>query len=209
MIPWRETRFQFTSKHQAQPAHGILTIGDDERRFGGDRGDAWEVVDVGRGRWPYRNVWNWGGCAGHTDDGEHVIGLQFGGKWTAGTGATENGLIIDGRLTKIDDELESIYDWDRPLEPWSVRAPDGSVDVALQPRYDPSQSGRGTGARHGGPPSVRNLVRRRPRRRGDVPVQRVAGVRRRGSQPLATRTCAGIGTTSVSTDPVLHALTKR
>ena len=37
--------------------------------------------------------------------GEHVIGLQIGGKWTEGTGFTENGLIVDGRLTKLGQEL--------------------------------------------------------------------------------------------------------
>lgn len=153
VIPWSETRFQFTSKHQARPAHGVLTVGDDERRFGrpadnhatdatDDTGadEAWGVLDVGRGRWPYRNVWNWGGGAGHgsSDDGagDHVVGLQFGGKWTEGTGFTENGVIVDGRLTKVGDELEWGYDWDQPLRPWTVRAPDGSIDVTLHPRYD-------------------------------------------------------------------------
>ena len=139
VIPWSETRFQFTSKHQARPAHGVLTIGDEERTFG-STGDAWGVLDVGRGRWPYRNIWNWGGGAGHATEiergSDHVVGLQFGGKWTQGTGHTENGIIVDGRLTKVGDELEWTYDWDAPLDPWTLRAPDGSIDVTLHPRYD-------------------------------------------------------------------------
>lgn len=136
VIPWSDQRFQFTSKHQARPAHGVLSIGTESRSFGGPDDDAWGVLDVGRGRWPYRNIWNWGGGAGRTDDGGHVVGLQFGGKWTEGTGFTENGVIVDGRLTKVGDELEWGYDWDRPLQPWTVRAPDGSIDVTLTPRYD-------------------------------------------------------------------------
>ena len=52
-------------------------------------GDAWGVLDVGRGRWPTEIAWNWGGGAGRS--GEHVVGLQFGAKWTEGTGFTENG----------------------------------------------------------------------------------------------------------------------
>jgi len=137
VIPWSERRFQFTSKHQARPAHGVLTIGAETHAFGGDTDtEAWGVLDVGRGRWPYRNVWNWAGGAGRAAGGDHVVGLQFGGKWTEGTGFTENGLIVDGRLSKIGHELEWTYDWDAPLRPWTVRAPDASVDVVLHPLHD-------------------------------------------------------------------------
>ncbi len=133
VIPWSETNFQFTSKHQARPAHGELVVG--ERRWAiGDDWNAWGVLDVGRGRWPYRTNWNWGGGAGRV--GDAVVGLQLGGKWTEGTGATENAVILDGRLTKIGDELAWDYDWDAPMEPWRVRAPDGSVDLCLTPRFD-------------------------------------------------------------------------
>lgn len=137
VIPWTDRRFQFTSKHQARPAHGVLTLGTESHPFGGDTPtEAWGVLDVGRGRWRYRNVWNWAGGAGRATGGDHVVGLQFGGKWTEGTGFTENGLVVDGRLTKIGAELEWTYDWNAPLRPWTVRAPDGSVDVVLHPRYD-------------------------------------------------------------------------
>ncbi len=134
VIPWSETRFQFTSKHQARPATGTLTVGDREYRLGDDE-PAWGVLDVGRGRWPYRTRWNWGGGAGPASDGR-TIGLQIGGRWTVGTGFTENGVLIDGRLTKIGDELAWDYDWDRPMEPWCVRSPDGAVDLTLVPVHD-------------------------------------------------------------------------
>ena len=139
VIPWSDRRFQFTSKHQARPAHGSLTIGDQMRSIGPTvaepAGEAWGVLDVGRGRWPYRTRWNWGGGAGRTNAGR-VVGLQFGGKWTEGTGFTENGLIVDGRLTKIGDELEWTYDWADPMTPWRVRHHDGSVDLTLDPTFD-------------------------------------------------------------------------
>jgi hypothetical protein len=93
------------------------------------------VLDVGRGRWPYSTIWHWGGGAGRTDDGS-VIGIQIGGKWTAGTGATENGIILDGRLTKLGRELDWTYEWDRPLEPWTVTDPGGQLDLVLTPRHD-------------------------------------------------------------------------
>ena len=134
VIPWSDTLYQFTSKHQARPAHGTLRVGDREWAIGDDA-NAWGVIDIGRGRWPYRTTWNWGGGAGRTVDGS-VVGLQFGGKWTEGTGFTENGLFVDGRLHKIGRELDWTYDWDDPMRPWRVRDSGGQVDVVLTPRYD-------------------------------------------------------------------------
>jgi len=142
VIPWSDRRFQYTSKHQARPAHGSLDLGTSVRAIGTAPGElatpdreAWGVLDVGRGRWPYRSVWNWGGGAGRAADGA-VVGLQLGAKWTEGTGFTENGIFVDGRLSKIGDELEWAYEWDRPMRPWRIRHPDGSLDITLTPAYD-------------------------------------------------------------------------
>lgn len=134
VIPWSDERFNFTSKHQARPAVGQLTVGDDSFAIGGSAGDAWGVLDVGRGRWPSEIHWNWGGGAGRV--GDRVLGLQFGAKWTAGSGYTENGFILDGRLTKLGHELDWRYDWDAPMEPWHITDPGGQLDVVLQPVYD-------------------------------------------------------------------------
>lgn len=137
VIPWSDTRFQFTSKHQARPARGTLVLGTGERTFGAEAGDpAWGVLDVGRGRWPYRTRWNWGGGAGLAADGRTTVGIQIGGRWTVGTGFTENGIIVDGVVDKVGAELRWSYDWDRPLQPWHVRHPDGSIDLTLTPVHD-------------------------------------------------------------------------
>ena len=65
-----------------------------------------------------------------------MVALQIGAKWTEGTGFTENGLIVDGRLTKIGRELDWAYDWDDPLGPWEVTDPGGQLEVVLTPRFD-------------------------------------------------------------------------
>jgi hypothetical protein len=135
VIPWDEHVFNFTSKHQARAAVGELVVGDRRRAIGGPAAaDAWGVLDVGRGRWPSEVAWNWGGGAGRADD--HVVGLQFGAKWTEGSGHTENGVIVDGRLSKIGRELRWDYDWDDPMRPWRVVDPGGQLDVVLTPRFD-------------------------------------------------------------------------
>jgi hypothetical protein len=145
VIPWSERRFQFTSKHQARPATGWLEVGDQRWTIGaaGQSGgdDAWGVLDVGRGRWPYATRWNWGGGAGlgrfaDGGPGAPVVGVQVGGMWTAGTGATENGVIVDGVLHKLGAELDWSYSWDNPLGPWHVMDPGGQLDLVLQPRHD-------------------------------------------------------------------------
>ena len=63
-------------------------------------------------------------------------GLQVGAKWTDGTGFTENGLIVDGRLTKLGSELVWEYDWDHAMRPWRIVDPGGQLDVVLTPRFD-------------------------------------------------------------------------
>jgi hypothetical protein len=131
VIPWSDRRFQYTSKHQARPATGSLSVGGTEHPLDG----GWGVLDVGRGRWPYSTRWNWGGGAGTSADGR-TVGLQLGGKWTDGTGFTENGVLVDGRLDKIGADLTWTYDWDRPLDPWRVTSPEGDLDLRLDPVHD-------------------------------------------------------------------------
>ena len=134
VIPWSETLFNFTSKQWARPATGSLVVGERSWAIGGDAGDAWGALDVGRGRWPHEIAWNWGGGAGRA--GDHVVGLQFGAKWTEGTGFTENGIIVDGHLSKLGRELVWDYDWDDPMQPWRVVDRGGQLDVVLTPRFD-------------------------------------------------------------------------
>lgn len=135
VIPWDERTFNFTSKHQARRAVGELVVGNRRWTIGGKGArEAWGVLDVGRGRWPSEITWNWGGGAGRV--GDHVVGLQFGAKWTEGSGFTENGLIVDGRLSKIGRELRWDYDWNNPMQPWRIVDPGGQLDIVLTPRFD-------------------------------------------------------------------------
>jgi hypothetical protein len=135
VIPWSDRRFQFTSKHQGLPASGRVVLADRVIEIGRQSGDAWGILDIGRGRWPYRTQWNWGGGAGRSTNGHHVA-MQFGAMWTEGTGFTENGVFIDGRLYKIGEELDWQYQWKDPMKPWRVRSDDGALDVTLAPAHD-------------------------------------------------------------------------
>ncbi len=58
------------------------------------------------------------------------------GPWTQGTGATENGIIVDGVLHKIGTELRWEYCWDEPMHLWRVEDLGGRLRIELQPRFD-------------------------------------------------------------------------
>ncbi|HKY14661.1 MAG TPA: DUF2804 domain-containing protein [Microthrixaceae bacterium] len=139
VIPWTERRFQCTTKDVARPARGSITWGDRTYGLAGD-GDAWGCLDFGRGKWPYRTRWNWGAAAGMvrtTDGGAHRVGLQLGGKWTDGTGMTENALVVDGRLSKLSEELVWYYDRTNWLAPWTIRTPRSDrVALTFTPVHD-------------------------------------------------------------------------
>jgi len=139
VIPWSARRFQCTTKDVARPARGTVRWDGETWTLAAD-GTAWGCLDFGRGKWPYRMRWNWGAAAGlvRAPDGRlRRVGLQLGGQWTDGTGMTENALVVDGRLSKLSEDLVWTYDRRDWLRPWTVRTP-GTDRVALTftPTYD-------------------------------------------------------------------------
>lgn len=116
VIPWSDRQYQFTSKQEALPAKGHLAVGEKDYTFTDD--SAYACLDFGRGIWPYESSWNWAMGAGKAES--HIVGLNLGGTWTDGTGMTENGVVIDGKLNKISDELRFSFDPLDHMRPWTV-----------------------------------------------------------------------------------------
>lgn len=127
VVPWSSTRFQYTVKDVARPASGTLVTDGVTHEL-----DGWAVLDHGRGRWPYDIRWNWGAGSGLSQG--RTIGIQVGGKWTDGTGSTENAFVVDGRLHKIRAELDWQYDIADWRHPWSISG--GGLDAVFTPVYD-------------------------------------------------------------------------
>ncbi len=133
VIPWSDTLFQFTSKQNTLPATGEVALGSDTYHCG--EGAAFGCLDYGRGIWPYRTNWNWGAASG--TQGGRTIGLNLGGQWTDGTGMNENGVCVDGRLSKISEDLDFGYDRSDYMKPWSVRTrASDRVDLRLEPFFE-------------------------------------------------------------------------
>ena len=127
VVPWTDRLFQYTVKDVARPAEGTVWV--DGVAHDVPPGESWAVLDHGRGRWPYAVHWNWGAGSGRTDG--RVVGIQVGGRWTDGTGSVENSLLVDGRLSKISEELVWTYDTGDWLAPWSVRG--DAVELTFTP----------------------------------------------------------------------------
>jgi hypothetical protein len=142
VIPWSDEQFQYTSKQNTLPAKGYVELGGERLDFASP---SFGCLDYGRGVWPEYTVWNWGSASGIQDG--RTIGLNLGGQWTDGTGMTENGLCVDGRLTKISEDLAFEYDRENTLKPWRVRsAVSNSVDLTFEPEFERvSENGRRDG----------------------------------------------------------------
>ena len=132
VIPWSDAQFQYTSKQNTLPASGFIQLGSERLEFAQP---AFGCLDYGRGVWPEHTVWNWGAASGV--QGGRTIGLNLGGQWTDGTGMTENGLCVDGRVTKISEDL--VFDYDRavPMKPWRIHtAVSDRIDLLFEPEYE-------------------------------------------------------------------------
>ena len=137
VVPWSRRRFQYTVKQNTMPARGWVDVEGQRRTVDGP--DAWATLDHGRGRWPYRVLWNWGSGSGYArmDGARRVVGVQLGGAWTDGTGSTENALVVDGVVHVIPNDLRWEYDRTSWTAPWRVTDPvAGRVDLELRPTHE-------------------------------------------------------------------------
>lgn len=132
VIPWSDVQFQFTSKQNTLPASGFVRLGDERLEFASP---SFGCLDYGRGVWPEQTLWNWGSASGV--QGGHTVGLNLGGQWTDGTGMTENGLCVDGRLTKISEDLAFEYDRGDWMKPWRVRSKaTDRIELTFEPEFE-------------------------------------------------------------------------
>ncbi len=129
VVPWDSRTFQYTVKDVARPVVGRLEV--DGRTFDAPLG-SFAVLDHGRGYWPRELSWNWGFGAGVVDG--RTVGLQLGGRWTDGTGSTENAVVVDGRLHKLREDLTWSWTDGRWTDPWTVRG--ACADLTFTPFHD-------------------------------------------------------------------------
>jgi hypothetical protein len=133
VIPWSSERFQFTSKQHCLPTEGTVTWGNDTFAF--SPGSTFACLDFGRGIWPYRTTWNWAAFSGRS--GHDTVGLNMGAKWTDNTGANENGILLNGHLHKLFDDIVFEYDDRDFMRPWRMTSESsGAIQLTFTPFYD-------------------------------------------------------------------------
>ncbi|WCL50362.1 DUF2804 domain-containing protein [Leptospira sp. GIMC2001] len=151
VVPWSDSKFQYTSKQNCLPARGFVQIEpiDDSSKQNNNTQtigeikpfrlefkteDSFACADYGRGVWPYSISWNWGSFS--TRAGSDTIGLNMGGQWTDGTGISENGYVINGNLTKITEPLQWIYDKKNYKNKWIMKTLESdSIELEFEPFY--------------------------------------------------------------------------
>ncbi len=137
VIPWNRTTFQFTSKQQCLPAEGRLFWGEETFVFA--PGSAFACLDYGRGIWPCRSAWNWASFSGFS--GTNEVGINMGAKWTDGTGMNENGILFNGRLHKIHEDIRFEYDVKDFMRPWRMQSMSSdTVRLEFVPFYERADS---------------------------------------------------------------------
>jgi hypothetical protein len=133
VIPWSRDQFQFTSKQNCLPVNGQVKLGAQTWELHSE--DSFACLDFGRGIWPYRGFWNWGSFSVMVDG--HAVGANMGAGWTDGTSLTENGLIYDGELFKLTEDIRFEYDPHNFMAPWTMKSTlTPAVDLKFVPFYE-------------------------------------------------------------------------
>jgi hypothetical protein len=132
VIPIAHKRFYYNRKVNCMPVNGWV-------EYRGQRQELTPAtclgnLDWGRGVWEYQSFWVWTTASGFLPDGRR-IGLNLGYGFGDTSAATENAVILEGKIHKLG-AVNYIYDPKHLSAPWSMRAPDGRLTLRFNPFYD-------------------------------------------------------------------------
>jgi hypothetical protein len=127
VIPIGERRFYYNRKINCMPVGGTIRVG--RRLTQLDPTVTSGTLDWGRGVWEYDSFWVWASTSGFTADGRRV-GMNMGFGFGDSTAATENTLILDGRIHKLAG-IEFAYDDTDFKRPWTMQSE--RVDLTFTP----------------------------------------------------------------------------
>ena len=116
-IPIPGKRFYYNHKINCLPASGSLNYGGTQEVL--EPNTALGQLDWGRGVWKYSSFWNWASASGFLPDGR-TIGLNLGCGFGDTSAATENALILAGKVHKLD-QIEFNYDPGNYMDTWKFR----------------------------------------------------------------------------------------
>ena len=129
VIPIGEARCYYNRKINCLPAKGMITYGAKTEVLQPQTSLA--SLDWGRGVWEYRSFWNWASASGFLADGRH-IGLNFGMGFGDLSQATENCLVLDGRVHKLE-AVGFDYTSGEYMQPWHFQDNHNRLDLTFTP----------------------------------------------------------------------------
>jgi hypothetical protein len=132
IIPIGERRFYYNRKINCLPAEGTIGYGDVQEVL--QPQESLGSLDWGRGVWQYRSFWNWASASGFLPDGR-TIGLNLGSGFGDTSAASENCLILDGRLHKLE-RVKIVYNARDFMQPWKFSDSQGRLQLDFRPFKD-------------------------------------------------------------------------
>lgn len=141
--PWdKKHAFYYNQKIGCMKASGSVYY--DGKTYSFDKERDYATLDWGRGVWTYDNTWYWGNGNARIDG--HDFGFNIGYGFGNIKAATENVIIYDGTVHKLDDitiEIPgdvSLYDMDSPryMEEWKITSSDKRFEMTFHPILDRS-----------------------------------------------------------------------
>lgn len=132
VIPIGKKRFYWNRKINCLPASGHVKYGDLTETL--DPKTCLGSLDWGRGVWEYQSFWNWASASGFLPDGR-TLGLNLGCGFGDLSAATENAVILDNRIHKLD-RVEFDYASGDYMKPWHFTDNQGRLDLTFTPFKD-------------------------------------------------------------------------
>lgn len=129
VIPIGERRFYLNRKINCLPAEGFIKYGEQREELFPET--CLGSLDWGRGVWEYRSFWNWASTSGYLPDSRRV-GLNMGMGFGDLSRATENCLVLDGRVHKMGT-VRFEYDSANYSLPWRFSDDQGRLALSFTP----------------------------------------------------------------------------
>ena len=128
-IPIPNKRFYYNHKINCLPTEGLLHYGEAVEKI--DSKTTLGQLDWGRGVWKYSSFWNWASASGFLED-RRTIGLNLGCGFGDTSAATENAIILNGKITKLNQVIFE-YDSNDYLKPWHFRDDQNRLNLMFSP----------------------------------------------------------------------------
>ncbi|OGO18494.1 MAG: hypothetical protein A2Z14_19840 [Chloroflexi bacterium RBG_16_48_8] len=100
-------------------------------RFEVSSKDSLGNLDWGRGMWPYNSFWVWASASGFLPE-RRTLGLNVGFGFGDTSRATENAIILNGRVHKLG-EVHFEYDPTDFMRLWKLSSPDDRLHLTFEP----------------------------------------------------------------------------